>query len=76
MEQGHLHPRGNPHCYRLGPVRMKDLIPVVAKRFGELDPGNAAAWLANATRLSGAPNQTSQGSVLKVLLISAGCLLR
>lgn len=45
--EGEQHPHGNPH-YNLDPGRMKVVAGEIADRMGQLDPGNAATYKANA----------------------------
>lgn len=45
--QGDVHPFGNPHV-TLDPIRAGEIAGLIAKRLGELDPPNAAAYSKNA----------------------------
>ena len=46
--QGDVHPLGNPH-YWLDPANARKIAVLFRDRFSQLDPNNAAAYLANAT---------------------------
>ncbi|MBI2606238.1 MAG: zinc ABC transporter substrate-binding protein [Deltaproteobacteria bacterium] len=47
---GDIHPFGNPHV-TIDPIRAGEIAVHIAKRLGELDSGNAARFLQNATAL-------------------------
>lgn len=49
-EEGHDHGEEDPHFW-LDPLRMADLGDALAERLGELDPGHAEDFTANAERL-------------------------
>jgi zinc/manganese transport system substrate-binding protein len=54
--RGDVHPLGNPHYY-MGPARMATVARALAKRLGELDPANAAAFQSNAESFEQMVNQ-------------------
>jgi zinc/manganese transport system substrate-binding protein len=49
--QGDIHPGGNPH-YGLDPRAGRKVALALGQRLGQLDPGNAPAYAANAQKLA------------------------
>ena len=58
--QGDVHPLGNPH-YWLDPANARKIAVLFRDRFSQLDPKNAAAYLANATAFEAKLAAAEQG---------------
>lgn len=58
--QGDVHPLGNPH-YWLDPANARRIAALFRDRFSELDPGNAAAYAANAAAFEARLTTAEQG---------------
>ncbi len=58
--QGDVHPQGNPH-YLLDPRRGAKVAVGIARRMGEIDPANAAAYESAAKQLSSKLDSARKG---------------